>query len=437
MAGIYLGLVTLFREFGIETAVITLRDLSEEQLAQLHSFSLILGFLAFLLSCMVAIPLGLFFRAPKLPIVLVITSLGFIVMAYRTVPYSLLQREMRFKLLALLDGLQVLAQALVTITLALLGFKFWALVIGGLVGTTASSVLPFVWRPQRYARPRWRSIERPLTYSWHVFVSRVCWWAYETSDLLVVGRVLGAAPLGAYSIASNLAHVPMEKFSTLVNRVTPSLFAAVQNDSAALRRYLRNMTEAVALVTFPMTFGIALVAPEFVHLVFGEKWIGVIIPLQLLAAYASLRCIRTLLSPLLNAVGNARFVMMNTVLSLIVFPASFYLASRWGTTGVASCWVIVYPIVSLPLFRFTFRRISMPVSQYFNAIRPALAGSLTMTVVVLALKWALPEGWPLHLRFSLEILSGGTAYLLTLFGLDRERLRAFFQLIRLLRSQAE
>ena len=121
MATIYLGLITLFSEFGVGTAVITLRDLDEQTLAELHTASLTLGVLAFLLSCALAIPLGLFFHEPRLPLVLIVTSTGFILLGYRTVPYSLLQKEMKFKLLAFLDGFQLLAQAITTVTLAVLG----------------------------------------------------------------------------------------------------------------------------------------------------------------------------------------------------------------------------------------------------------------------------------------------------------------------------
>jgi lipopolysaccharide exporter len=84
----------------------------------------------------------------------------------------------------------------------------------------------------------------------------------------------------------------------------------------ALRRYLRIMTEAAALVTFPASFGIALVAPECVHLVLGVIWEGAIIPLHLLGVYSLLRSLRVLLGPLLTAVGEARLMMNNALLSL-------------------------------------------------------------------------------------------------------------------------
>src|SRR5208282_4672944 len=148
----------------------------------------------------------------------------------------------------------------------------------------------------------------------------------------------GAAPLGAYTIAWTLAHSPLEKLTTLVNRVTPSVYAKIQTDSEALRRYLRNITGGMALIIFPATIGMALVAPEFVPLVLGSKWSGVVAPLELLALHALIRSNVILLSPLLIVIGEERLVMWNSVMATIVLPVSFYACSRWGTVGIAAAW---------------------------------------------------------------------------------------------------
>jgi O-antigen/teichoic acid export membrane protein len=63
----------------------------------------------------------------------------------------------------------------------------------------------------------------------------------------------------------------------------------VQKQPAALRRYLRVFTETVALATFPAAIGLGLVARELIPLALGQKWTGVILPLEVLSAYAESR----------------------------------------------------------------------------------------------------------------------------------------------------
>src|SRR3989454_11636004 len=103
MASIYLGLITLVSEFGLGSTVITLRDLSEHQVAQLNGLSVLFGVASFAASCAAAVPLGRFFHAPQLPAVVVVMSTAFVVTAFKTVPFSLLQRELRFRALAIVE----------------------------------------------------------------------------------------------------------------------------------------------------------------------------------------------------------------------------------------------------------------------------------------------------------------------------------------------
>ena len=206
-----------------------------------------------------------------------------------------------------------MVQAAVTLALAFLGFGYWALVLGILSFSVTPTCLVLLWRRQSFAFPRWSSIRRAIRYSRHILVGRLSWALYNDSDFIVAGRVLGEAPLGVYTLAWTLAHTPLEKLTTLVNRVTPSVFAKIQTDPDELRRYLRNITGVMALIIFPVTIGMALVAPEFVPLILGAKWMGVILPLEILVLHALVRSNVILIVPLLNVIGEERLVMWNSL----------------------------------------------------------------------------------------------------------------------------
>ena len=138
----------------------------------------------------------------------------------------------------------------------------------------------------------------------------------------------------------------------------------------------------MALLVFPATIGMALVAPEFVPLVLGSKWNGVIAPLELLALHALIRSNVVLLPPLLNVIGEERLVMWNNVMAMIVLPISFYIGSHWGTVGIAAGWVAIYPLVQIPLFSRIFRRINLPLSEYLGSLWPAVSSCLVMAISI-------------------------------------------------------
>jgi O-antigen/teichoic acid export membrane protein len=245
---------------------------------------------------------------------------------------------------------------------------------------------------------------------------------------------LGKAALGSYTFAWTLAGEPVKQISALVGRVTPAVFSAVQTDYAALRRYLLSLTEALSLVTFPAAFGLALVAEEFVPLAMGPKWLAVIAPLRLLALYASFRSISMLFSHILNVIGESRFCMRNGLLAVVLLPTAFYVGSNWGTVGIAVAWMVVHPLVTLPIYWRVLRKIDLSVGRYLQSLWPALSGSLWMVVAVWATREILPSIWPLPLRFALQVLGGGAAYILTLTALHRERFYAFRQVLKKVRG---
>jgi teichuronic acid exporter len=433
MAALCCGLLQLVTDaFG--TAVITHRDLTGEQVAQLNTVALVSGLLACLISCGLAIPLGHFFRSPHLPLIVVVMSAMFVVSGLRTVPCSLLYRDMRFRLLSILEAVQTVAQALTMLVFAWLGFRYWALVLGSFAGAATLAALQISWRPCRFATPRFSSIKNALTFSRNIMVSNLSWYGYSNADFLVAGRVLGQAALGTYTLAWSLATIPLEKVTAIVTNVSYAYFSAAQNDTAALRRYLRILTEGVSIVTFPATLGMGLVAGDFVRLVLGAKWQGAIAPLEILAFYASFRCIVALLPSILNVAGESRFVMRTTQAALILMPIAFYVGSRWGPAGIAYGWVLAYPVIVLCLYRRTLRKINMPWRDYLGAIRPALISSLIMVAAVEILKHTFVSSAPLSFRFGLEVLAGGAAYVLTLTVFHRDRVFVFWNFVRALRD---
>src|SRR5208282_1829709 len=159
------------------------------------------------------------------PLVVVVMSTMFLTSGLRTVPYSLLYRDMRFRLLSILDALQAVTQALTMLALAWLGFGYWTLVIGNIVGAVTIAVLQISWRPYRFSTPRFGSLKGALNFSRHIMFSSLSWYGYSNADFLVAGRMLGQTALGTYTLAWTLATLPLEKITSIVTNVSFAYFS--------------------------------------------------------------------------------------------------------------------------------------------------------------------------------------------------------------------
>jgi PST family polysaccharide transporter len=357
-------------------------------------------------------------------------SLGFVISSFRSVPNALLQRDMSFKSLALIDGAQALALAGVMVLLAVLGFGYWTLVIGNLLSATLMTVLTLTQCRRGFAWPRWKGLRPAITFGRQVLFVRLAWYAYSNADFFVAGRRLGREPLGAYSLAWTLASVPIEKIGVLIFNTAPAYFSSLQHDRAALRRNLLHLTEGISLLTAPLCIGLALVASEFVPLALGTKWIPMIVPLQLLAAYGAIRSIFPLINQILQVTGDTRYSMWNSIAAAIVLPIGFFVGSYWGIDGIAATWLVLHPIVLVLPYRRALRRIDLPFRSYLAAVLPAGNAALHMSAAVLGVRALLPAAVPLALRFAILVAVGASVYVGALFLYHRDRIDGLLRTVR-------
>ncbi len=435
LATLYSGLIQLINEFGLGAAVVRRRDLSEPQIAAVGGVSLALGALLWGLSALVAPLVAAFFHAPDLRWVIVAMGITFVTTGVRVIPKSLLARDLQFRRVASIDAVEAVTTTATVLVLAIAGFRYWALVIGTIVGGMASTIVALAWRRHRITWPKaWIEVAGAVEFGSHIVVSRICWYLYSNADFAVVGKRLGTATLGAYNLGWTLASIPVDRVAGLVAQVTPAVFSAVQTKPAELRRYLVRISEGLAFITFPLSVGLALVADQFVVVLLGDKWWPAIGPLALLACYAGVRSVTAPFPHILQAVGQSGRAMRYNLLGLAVLPPLFLIGSHWGAVGVAGAWIIGYPIITAPMLRAVLRAIELPFGQYLDALRPPLVGTLLMGAAVVAVRSAMPERAPTAVQLVVAVATGALTYGLVMFTGYRARIDALRGVLRELRS---
>jgi PST family polysaccharide transporter len=375
------------------------------------------------LSFAVAHPLARFFSAPQLFAVIAVSSATCFVNGFQVVPRGLLQKALRFKLLAFIETVRAFLQIIVTVLLAWFGFGYWSLVLGTVLGCVTACVLTVYCSRTEFAFPQVEGLRRELKFGGQVILSSIAWYAYDNSDFAVAGRVLGEVPLGNYTVAWTISSAPVERITNLVTTVTPAFFSAVQADKAELRRYLLRLSELLSYLTVPAGIGLALVADHLVPVVLGPKWYGAIGPLRLLAILFAIRSLSTILPNLLTAIADAAFVMRMTVVAALIMPFAFFVGSRWGTNGIAATWVIAYPLIMAPMFFRVLHKTGAQLREYISVVRPALNASAVMVAAVMLARSAFSAQPPSPFSLSILIIVGTLSYgsVFAIFYRDRVR----------------
>ncbi len=434
MSGVFIGFVQLITEMGLANAVVFLRTLSRQQIAQLNGLALGVSLAAMAFSVAAAPFVASFYGEPRLVLIIIVASLSFLIMGLRAIPYGLMERAMDFRYLALLEIGQTAVTGPLTLFLAWKGHGYWSLVIGVLAGHAFGTAVMVLRDPRGFAIPRVAALGEAIRLSYHIVVARVAWYAYSNADYAVVGRRMGADPLGAYTLAFTVASAPVDKITALLVRVTRPAFAAVQEHPAEVKHVFLSTSAALAFITIPASVGLAVLAPDLVPFAFGDKWTAAVLPLMLLSLATPIRSLAPLLPLILNATGDSRFAMLINLAALAVMPLTFLAASFVGLGAVAAVWVLIYPLLVLPAARRVGRRIGLTGREYLAATGPPGLGALVMGGLVLAVRTALPADWPAAVRIALLVGLGVTIFTAVMFIFFRSRTIEYLGALKKLRN---
>jgi PST family polysaccharide transporter len=157
----------------------------------------------------------------------------------------------------------------------------------------------------------------------------------QQGDNMVVGRWLGPSALGIYGRAYTLMVMPAQVFGRIVNRVLFPVMAQVQDDPERLSRAYERALAVVALVALPISAFLLVVAPEFIPVLLGPAWTGVIVPFRLFTFSLLFRMSSMISDTLTNATGVVYARALRQAFYAVMVVAGALIGQRWGVGGVA------------------------------------------------------------------------------------------------------
>jgi O-antigen/teichoic acid export membrane protein len=227
---------------------------------------------------------------------------------FGALPDALLRQEINFKRLSQSKMIGVVCGSTLTLILAYNGFEVWSLVYGSILSVAVQTMALFIARPVMLAPSfRFDGIGAMVSFGGYITASRILWFLYSRIDVFIVGKLLGSATLGFFSVARNIAMMPMSKVGAIVNLVAFPAYSELQHKRAALKSSFYKAVNINALIFFPALWGISAIAADLVPLVLGAIWLETAPLLQIICLVVPIRSLATMLSPVLNGLGRLKF----------------------------------------------------------------------------------------------------------------------------------
>ena len=395
---------------GISDTVVQSRSIDDGLLRSTFGFVIIVNTAFVVLLWCLAPFVAQFYGDARLIDLLRVASLVFVFIIVQAIPGALLQRRLDLKRISRIEFVANIIGGLSGLALAWLGFGVWSLMIAMLVSTGWRS-LGLFWAEPFWQRPslRFRGYAAILKNGGIRTAEQAIWYLYNSSDVLLIGKLLGPVPLGIYTVARQVAAIPAEKLAVVLKPAAFPAFSMVQHDHAEALRHLSKAMRLIALATFPVFFGISAIAPQIVQIVLGSQWASAVVPLSLLALGMTLRPVGIILPSFLMGLGQFKASFSNTVFGAVLFPVAYIVGSRWGIEGVCVAAVLAYPVQ----FFVLVRRCAISAGGHIGALLTPLArplfGALAMFFCVLAAQYFLPFKSP-ALTAAVLVALGAAVY---------------------------
>lgn len=327
----------IFSQLGVGAAIVQQPDLEERHIETGFGISVLLGFVCAAAVLALAEPLDGFFRIEGLAPYIRALAITFPILGVSTVASGLLRRNLRFRDLARIQVLSYcLGYAVVGIGLGFLGFGAWALVGATIAEAVITAFLKLAAQPHS-KRLRFRTdAARELLYFGAGHSSnRIANFFALQGDYLIIGRFLGATPLGLYERAYRVMNVPAKVLGSVLERVLFPSMASIQEDTTRLRDAYRKSVAFVALTVLPVSAFSILVAPELIRVALGPGWSEAVVPFQILTLGMYFRTAYKVGNAVARATGAVYRGAWRQAVYAILVVAGALVGQRWGVNGVA------------------------------------------------------------------------------------------------------
>lgn len=263
--------VEALSQLGLQEALVRRR----EEGFDLHhtAFTLQLG-RAFITGCVIAAgaPMAAaYFQEPRLLNVLLVLAAVTFLNGFENVGIAEFRRAMRYNMQFKLMSLTRIAGFLTTLTFALLGVGYWAMLLGIAVSSVARVALTYHLHPfrPRLHLLRWRELASFSFWTWATAAASLVW---DRCDPFLLGPAFGSAKLGLYLLAMEIAWMPMSEMVAPAADAVFAAFARAQKDGKSSLHHAPEVAGMILLAVAPAVLSVSAAAGPMVNVLLGEKW---------------------------------------------------------------------------------------------------------------------------------------------------------------------
>ncbi|MFD1927508.1 lipopolysaccharide biosynthesis protein [Sporosarcina siberiensis] len=430
MVIVFIALSNLLVDSGFSRALIRDENTTQEDYSTVFYFNLFVSLLVYVLLFLCAESISLFFGEPQLILIIRVLSFVIIINSLAIIQRIKLVKNIDFKTITLTSVVAVIISGIITITMAVLGFGVWSLVVNMVSMQVIQTVLLWYynkWIPSLVFSSN--SLKKFFGFGSKLLVSDLIDTLYNNLFYIIIGRVYTKTQLGYYTNAVKFRDFAALSISNTVERVAYPVLSSIQNDEDRLKAAFKKVIKTSAFINFPLMVGLATIATPLFSIVLGEKWLPAVIYFQLL-------CIAGMLYPthitnlsILQVKGRSDlFLLMEVIKKVnltVLIILSLYL--KLGIIGLISATLLNTFISLFVNTYFSGKEISYSTKEQIKDLFPTFALSIVMGIIVFTVGSLLPFNH--YMNLTIQIILGVSFYMIICKLMKNEELKTVYSIL--------
>ncbi len=268
---------------------------------------------------------------PKETWLLAALCFSFFTSSLRTIPSVLLERNLRFKTISIIAIIENLIYYIIAVSLAYFGFGSYSYVIAIFVRSIFSLIAYYSVSPWPVGISlSLKSAKKLFTFGIPYQANSIIAMVKDRFSNVFVAGIIGRLNYGLLSWGQKIPRYALSLMDAVMKVTFPAL-SRLQNNKELVKKYLQKSIYFIALLSFPLLAGSALVSENIINLIPKyTKWLGAIPSLYVFSITFAISSITTPLTNAFNATGKitltTRLMIMWTALTwLLLPPLSIYM----------------------------------------------------------------------------------------------------------------
>lgn len=381
------NIINIFFNLGWGDELIQRKQDLEKALGTITTVFLISSILLTLISFFFANNISLLLNQSQLSLLLKMYSISFIIYSITIIYLIYAQKNLLFKERAFCEILSNCIFAILAIALAKLNFGVWSLLLAQLIHSLtllASLMISIKWLPTLIFD--WETFKSIFKFVKETAASYIFSIGILYTDNLFIAKFLGAEQLGFYAMAFSLASIPVISITHSISATMFPIFSKAKDDFELKNIFLKTLHLNFLILLPIIGLGIIL-ADNLINIFLSQKWIPIILLLQVLLIYSLLRSFCAISSFLILSKSKPKVLKKVYLLEFLLLIGIIIPGLKFfGIYGALFAVLFARLSSSTLLFLYTKKSLSINAAEYIDTFFLTFKITLTSMLLLILLK---------------------------------------------------